>query len=92
MKRCVYCGGSAQSKDHLYPRAKGGGGDRGNIVPACHRCNEQKADMEPVAFFAAYPDRAREFAARAPFYVSVALRLAAYNAWYATVPKETQCS
>lgn len=34
--------------DHIVPRAKGGTNDRRNLVAACYRCNQNKADMLPT--------------------------------------------
>ena len=44
--RCRYCGGQAETRDHVVPRSRGGKGV-GNIVFACLRCNQMKADMTP---------------------------------------------
>jgi hypothetical protein len=45
--RCVFCGKSASSWDHLYPVVKdrefhGYGNWLGNLVPCCTNCNSQK--------------------------------------------------
>jgi 5-methylcytosine-specific restriction endonuclease McrA len=42
--RCVYCGGTATSIDHVVPRSRGGRHEWGNVVSACRRCNHVKAD------------------------------------------------
>jgi len=42
---CYYCGGKAESVDHLVPRSKGGSNDLSNKVPACHLCNQMKGNM-----------------------------------------------
>ena len=42
--RCVYCGGSATSIDHVVPRSRGGTHTWDNVVAACRRCNHTKAD------------------------------------------------
>ncbi len=42
--RCVYCGGSAATIDHVVPRSRGGRHEWSNVVSACHRCNHVKAD------------------------------------------------
>lgn len=43
--RCWYCGIHLDPRDfhvdHVVPRAKGGG-EGGNLVPACHGCNQRK--------------------------------------------------
>lgn len=41
---CFYCGGPAESDDHVVPRSKGGRTCRGNIVPSCRHCNASKCD------------------------------------------------
>ena len=45
---CGYCGDKATSLDHIVPRFKSGSSNRNNLVPACRRCNQNKAshDME----------------------------------------------
>lgn len=42
--RCQYCGGAAESIDHVVPRAKGGQHVWENVVAACRRCNVAKRD------------------------------------------------
>ena len=42
--RCVYCGATATSIDHVIPRSRGGEHVWENVVSACHRCNHIKAD------------------------------------------------
>jgi len=42
--RCVYCGGTATSVDHVVPRSRGGSHAWDNVVAACGRCNRLKAD------------------------------------------------
>lgn len=49
---CYYCGGKAESVDHLLPRSKGGKNDLANLVPACMRCNQMKSDMTLEEFLA----------------------------------------
>jgi len=46
--RCMYCGGSAASIDHVVPRSRGGRHSWDNVVAACHRCNRIKADRTPA--------------------------------------------
>lgn len=41
---CHYCGGAADTLDHIVPAALGGNSHQGNVVPACRECNERKAD------------------------------------------------
>lgn len=42
--RCQYCGDSADSIDHVVPRAKGGAHTWENVVAACRPCNVRKRD------------------------------------------------
>jgi 5-methylcytosine-specific restriction endonuclease McrA len=42
--RCAYCGGGADTVDHVHPRSRGGAHEWGNVVAACVRCNHRKAD------------------------------------------------
>ena len=42
--RCVYCGATATSLDHVVPKSRGGSHTWDNVVSACGRCNHAKAD------------------------------------------------
>ena len=42
--RCAYCGGAADTVDHVHPRSRGGRHEWTNVVAACARCNHRKAD------------------------------------------------
>jgi len=42
--RCAYCGGRADTVDHVHPRSRGGQHSWDNVVAACRRCNHRKAD------------------------------------------------
>ena len=42
--RCQYCGGAAESIDHVHPRSKGGEHIWENVVAACRPCNVRKRD------------------------------------------------
>ncbi|MCP1728167.1 5-methylcytosine-specific restriction endonuclease McrA [Natronospira proteinivora] len=48
---CLYCGGRFQtgelSRDHVTPVAQGGRDHWNNVVTACKRCNNHKADRTP---------------------------------------------
>lgn len=44
---CAYCGGTAETVDHIVPRSRGGGLTWDNAVAACLRCNHRKADRTP---------------------------------------------
>jgi HNH endonuclease len=43
---CAYCGECATSLDHIVPRFKSGSSNRNNLVPACRRCNSNKASND----------------------------------------------
>lgn len=42
--RCGYCGGKAETIDHVIPRSRGGGHSWENCVASCAPCNHRKAD------------------------------------------------
>ena len=46
--RCVYCGGKAETVDHVLPRSRGGRSTWLNLVAACFTCNHRKADRTPA--------------------------------------------
>ena len=50
--RCYYCGKEFSPKelsmDHIVPLIRGGKSTKGNMVPACKACNNQKKHMLPV--------------------------------------------
>jgi 5-methylcytosine-specific restriction endonuclease McrA len=41
---CSYCGGVADTTDHVIPRSRGGTDDDSNLVAACRPCNSRKKD------------------------------------------------
>jgi hypothetical protein len=47
--RCAYCGcgltAAKKTRDHVIPTARGGSDHKSNIVIACGRCNQLKADL-----------------------------------------------
>ena len=49
---CHNCGQTVPAKaltlDHLIPLARGGRITKGNCVPACKECNNQKKDLLPL--------------------------------------------
>jgi len=49
---CHYCGKSVPPKeltlDHVVPIARGGRTTKGNCVPACKDCNNQKKNLLPM--------------------------------------------
>lgn len=46
--RCAYCGGPADTVDHILPRSRGGSSSWLNLVAACGDCNARKADRTPA--------------------------------------------
>lgn len=57
--RCAYCGGRAETVDHILPASRGGGWEWTNTVAACERCNNRKGDRTPAE--AGMPLRFRPF-------------------------------
>jgi 5-methylcytosine-specific restriction endonuclease McrA len=47
-KMCAYCGGRAETVDHIVPRSRGGTLTWENAVAACVRCNHRKANRTPA--------------------------------------------
>lgn len=45
---CAYCGGMAETVDHIIPRSRGGGLTWDNAVAACLKCNHRKANRTPA--------------------------------------------
>lgn len=49
---CHYCGRQFPPReltlDHIVPVARGGRSSRGNCVPACKQCNNNKKDLLPL--------------------------------------------
>ena len=43
---CVYCGGTADTRDHVIPLSRGGTNSIDNIVPACRSCNARKGNRD----------------------------------------------
>jgi 5-methylcytosine-specific restriction endonuclease McrA len=43
---CAYCEEPATSLDHIVPRFKSGSSNRHNLIPACRRCNTNKASQK----------------------------------------------
>jgi hypothetical protein len=44
--KCGYCGDDATSLDHVIPRFRSGSSNRNNLIPACRRCNANKASAK----------------------------------------------
>ena len=49
---CAYCGGVADTFDHLEPRKWGGDHSEGNLARACHSCNHEKSSRSLLMFLA----------------------------------------
>ena len=47
-RMCAYCGGTAETVDHVLPRSRGGGLTWENAVAACLRCNHRKGNRTPA--------------------------------------------
>ncbi len=47
-RTCAYCGGHADTVDHLVPQSRGGPNTWLNTVAACGRCNAFKANRTPA--------------------------------------------
>lgn len=45
--RCGYCGNSANTIDHVFPRSRGGRDSWENLVACCLKCNNLKGDKTP---------------------------------------------
>jgi hypothetical protein len=45
--RCGYCGGQAETVDHIFPRSRGGASSWKNLVGACLHCNNKKSNKTP---------------------------------------------
>lgn len=48
---CAYCGGPADTLDHVQPLARGGLTARANLVPACRICNLCKGHSDALNWF-----------------------------------------
>lgn len=57
---CVYCGGPADSYDHLEPRKRGGTHDVDNLARVCHSCNHEKSSRTLLMFLALRAKRKAE--------------------------------
>jgi 5-methylcytosine-specific restriction endonuclease McrA len=49
--KCGYCDADATSLDHIVPRFRSGCSNRHNLVPACARCNANKASTEMETWY-----------------------------------------
>ena len=68
---CQYCGGPAETVDHVVPRSRGGAHTWENVVAACKRCNGRKRDKTPAE--ASLVLKRRPGAPRGPASVSLEL-------------------
>ena len=66
--KCGYCGDDATSLDHIIPRFRSGSSNRNNLIPACRRCNTNKASSKMEEWY-----EQQEFFAQA--------RMDRINAW-----------
>jgi 5-methylcytosine-specific restriction endonuclease McrA len=63
--QCQYCGGPAESLDHVTPRSKGGDHTWENVVACCRSCNVRKGDRsltESGLLLRTHPAPPRRFA------------------------------
>jgi len=49
--KCIYCGKSSESIDHVLPRSRGGLSITENCVPACLSCNGSKTDNDAFEWY-----------------------------------------
>lgn len=45
--KCGYCGGTATTHDHIFPKSRGGKDEWMNAIAACLRCNGKKGNRTP---------------------------------------------
>ncbi len=50
---CVYCGGPADTIDHIQPVSSNGGLQWDNLAPACRACNSGKKDRPLLQYLIA---------------------------------------
>lgn len=58
--RCAYCGATpiednSLTIDHVKAKSRGGQDCTSNVIPACRRCNQEKASEEWVAWYRMQP-------------------------------------
>lgn len=85
---CFYCGGDGPiTTDHVIPVSRGREfrirrrvlDNKSNRVPACLKCNQEKADRTPGEWFELHPEYRGRFLANAR-YLSNAVRMAVEGA------------
>lgn len=59
--RCKYCGGHADTVDHIIPKALGGTDALDNLTAACGPCNYSKGDKPPAGADVPEPRHSREW-------------------------------
>ena len=61
--QCYWCNQPTAAKnltmDHIVPIARGGKSTKGNVVPSCKTCNNQKKQLLPIEW-EAYLERIRQ--------------------------------
>ena len=67
--KCIYCGKTSESLDHLHPMSKGGKSISSNLVPCCLSCNGKKSDSDVLNWYRRqkFYDPRRSMAIRAWF-------------------------
>ena len=50
-QRCIYCGRTSESIDHVKPLSQGGLSITANCVPACLSCNGNKSDTDAFYWY-----------------------------------------
>lgn len=63
--KCQYCGKNKPfyqfSKDHVFPKSKGGSDDDFNLILSCKKCNSEKGDQFPYRDHTGKPVQAKGF-------------------------------
>jgi len=52
---CVYCGGSPEHLDHIWPKSRGGKDTITNLVTSCQICNMSKKDHPWLEWYKSQP-------------------------------------
>ena len=58
---CAYCGGKADTLDHIHPRSRGGTRGWHNVTAACGECNRRKDRDSLLGFLLGTRTRPRWF-------------------------------
>lgn len=90
--RCHYCGGHANTRDHVVPRSRGGLNDWWNLVQCCFDCNQRKDTKLPECRCAFCMRALKLFlrgfhqpSAKLPTVTKTEVRKAEYG-WYVVLP------